>query len=162
MSLTIALDGMGGDRAPEIVVAGAGLALERFPDLRFRLYGDSARLEPLLLGKVGLAQATTVHHTPDFVQGDAKPSVALRQSRNSSMRLAINAVKEGEAAAAVSAGNTGALMAMAKFVLKTLPEIDRPAIASVMPAARPRRVVILDPGANVDCKIGRACGRERG
>src|SRR3712207_1301154 len=150
MSLTIALDGMGGDRAPEIVVAGAGLALERFPDLRFRLYGDSARLEPLLLGKVGLAQATTVHHTPDFVPGDAKPSLALRQGRSSSMRLAVNAVKDGEALAAVSAGNTGALMAMAKFVLKTLPGIDRPAIAAVMPARR-KPVVILDLGANVDC-----------
>jgi glycerol-3-phosphate acyltransferase PlsX len=150
MTLTIALDGMGGDRAPEIVVEGAARALQRFPDLRFRLYGDSARLAPLLEGKAGLERATTVHHTPDFVLGDAKPSTALRQGRNSSMRLAINAVKEGDAAAAVSAGNTGALMAMAKFVLKTLPEIDRPAIASVMPARR-KPVVVLDLGANVDC-----------
>ena len=82
--------------------------------------------------------------------GDAKPSHALRQGRGSSMRLAINAVKDGEAAAAVSAGNTGALMAMAKFVLKTLPGIDRPAMASVMPA-RQRPVVVLDLGANIDC-----------
>ncbi|HEX8375345.1 MAG TPA: phosphate acyltransferase PlsX, partial [Geminicoccaceae bacterium] len=150
MSLTIALDGMGGDDAPGIVVDGAAMALARAPDLTFRLYGDAARVEPLLAARPELARATTLHHTPDHIAADAKPSVALRQGRNSSMRLAINAVKEGEAAAAVSAGNTGALMATAKFVLKTLPGVDRPAIASVMPA-RKRPVVILDLGANVDC-----------
>jgi glycerol-3-phosphate acyltransferase PlsX len=150
-SLTIALDGMGGDRAPGIVVEGAALALAKHPDLRFRLHGDEALLRPLLdAATPALRAATTVHHTPDLVLSDAKPSLALRQGRNSSMRLAINAVKEGEALAAVSAGNTGALMAMAKFVLKTLPGIDRPAIAAVMPARR-KPVVILDLGANVDC-----------
>ena len=150
MTLTIALDGMGGDHAPGIVVDGAAIALGRAPDLRFVLYGDEAKLGPLLAARPELAAATTVHHTPDFVPGDAKPSVALRQGRNTSMRLAINAVKDGEAAAAVSAGNTGALMGMAKFVLKTLPGIDRPAISSVMPG-RSKPVVVLDLGANVDC-----------
>jgi glycerol-3-phosphate acyltransferase PlsX len=105
---------------------------------------------PLLVGRPDLVRATEIRHTPDFVPGEMKPSVALRQGRNTSMRLAVNAVKEGEAAAAVSAGNTGALMGMAKFVLKTLPGIDRPAIASVMPA-RHQAVVVLDLGANVDC-----------
>lgn len=150
MSITIALDAMGGDAAPAIVVEGAALALKAQPDLRFLLFGDEARLRPLLATQPSLAARCTLKHTADFVANDVKPSTALRQGRNSSMRLAVNAVKEGEATAAVSAGNTGALMAMAKFVLKTLPGVDRPAIASVMPARR-RPVVILDLGANVDC-----------
>ena len=150
MSLTIGLDAMGGDAAPGIVVAGASLALDREPDLRFLLFGDVARMKPLLADQERLRGRIGLRNTPDVVAGDAKPSLALRQGRNSSMRLAVNAVKEGEAAAAVSAGNTGALMAMAKFVLKTLPGIDRPAMASVMPA-RQRPVVVLDLGANVDC-----------
>jgi glycerol-3-phosphate acyltransferase PlsX len=150
MSITIALDGMGGDAAPGIVVDGAALALAQHADLSFALFGDETRLAPLLSAQPRLRERCAVHHTPDFVAGDAKPSLALRQGRNSSMRLAINAVKDGVAAAAVSAGNTGALMAMAKFVLKTLPGVDRPAIASVMPG-RERPVVILDLGANVEC-----------
>lgn len=150
MSLTIALDAMGGDAAPAIVVEGAALALQRQPELAFILFGDAQRLEPLLAGQPQMRQSVTVRHTPDAVAGDAKPSTALRQGRNSSMRLAINAVKEAEAAAAVSAGNTGALMAMAKVVLKTLPGIDRPAMASVMPSQR-RPVVVLDLGANIEC-----------
>jgi glycerol-3-phosphate acyltransferase PlsX len=150
VAMRIALDGMGGDKAPEIVLDGAARALTTYPGLKFALYGDASRLEPLLARNDLLRAATTIHHTPDFVPGDAKPSHALRQGRNSSMRLAINAVKEGHAAAAVSAGNTGALMAMAKFVLKTLPGIDRPAIAAIMPA-RLKPVVILDLGANIEC-----------
>ncbi len=150
MSLTIGLDAMGGDAAPGIVINGAMLALDGDPDLRFLLFGDTAKLEPLLAGHDRLRGRLELRHTPDAVAGDAKPSLALRQGRNTSMRLAINAVKDGDAAAAVSAGNTGALMAMAKFVLKTLPGIDRPAMASVMPA-RQRPVVVLDLGANVDC-----------
>jgi phosphate acyltransferase len=150
MSLTIGLDAMGGDAAPGIVVAGAARALECQPDLAFLLFGDLPQVEPLLGQHERLRTRTTLRHTPDSVAGDAKPSTALRQGRNSSMRLAVNAVKEGEAAAAVSAGNTGALMAMAKFVLKTLPGIDRPAIASVLPA-RQRPVVVLDLGANIEC-----------
>lgn len=150
MTLTIALDGMGGDKAPGIVVEGAALAVRQAPDLRFLLFGDLAQLQGQVARHPALLAAATLHHTPDAVAGDAKPSVALRQGRNTSMRLAINAVKDGRATAAVSAGNTGALMAMAKVVLKTLPGIDRPAMASVMPA-RLRPVVMLDLGANVDC-----------
>ena len=141
---------MGGDAAPGIVVDGAARALEGQPDLAFLMFGDEARVAPLLGQHERLRSVTMLRHTPDAVAGDAKPSTALRQGRNSSMRLSINAVKEGEAAAAVSAGNTGALMAMAKFVLKTLPGIDRPAIASVLPG-RQRPVVVLDLGANIDC-----------
>ena len=150
MTLTIGLDAMGGDAAPGIVVDGAVRALEQDPELRFLLFGDSSRLDPLLAPHGQLREQTRVVHTPEAVAGDAKPSHALRQGRNTSMRLAVNAVKEGDAAAAVSAGNTGALMAMAKFVLKTLPGIDRPAMASVLPGKQ-RPVVVLDLGANVDC-----------
>ena len=148
--LCIALDGMGGDDAPAIVVEGAAQALAAQPDLRFRLYGDQLRIKPLLDARPGLAAVTELHHTPDFIASDAKPSLALRQGRNSSMRLAINAVKEGTASAAVSAGNTGALMATAKFVLKTLPGVDRPAICGIMPTCG-KPVVVLDLGANVEC-----------
>lgn len=150
MTLRIALDGMGGDHAPGIVVEGAALAHERDPGLGFVLFGDEARIKPLLERRGGLAGAVELVHTPDAVAGDAKPALALRQGRNTSMRLAINAVKDGRAAAAVSAGNTGALMAMAKVVLRTLPGIDRPALASAMPT-RKDPTVVLDLGANVDC-----------
>ena len=150
MTVTVALDGMGGDAAPEIVIAGAAIALQRRPDLRFLLFGDEARINGLIDAQPGLAPAIELRHTPDAVASDAKPSTALRQGRKSSMRLAIDAVRDGEAGAAVSAGNTGALMAMAIFALRTLPGIDRPAIASVMPS-RSNPVVFLDLGANVEC-----------
>ncbi|WP_448189696.1 phosphate acyltransferase PlsX [Azospirillum sp. sgz301742] len=148
--LTIALDAMGGDHAPDMVVAGAALARERFPDVQYLLYGDSARIEPLLEKHPALKAVAQVMHTTEAVAGDAKPAVALRAGRQSSMRLAIDAVAAGNAAAVVSAGNTGALMAMAKFVLKTLPGIDRPAIASFFPTQRGESVM-LDLGANIEC-----------
>jgi glycerol-3-phosphate acyltransferase PlsX len=148
--IRVALDAMGGDRAPEMVIAGAAIAAAERPEARFLLVGDEARVRPLLEKHPALARVSEVLHTAEVVTNDAKPSVALRAGRQSSMRLAINAVEEGAAHAAVSAGNTGALMAMAKFVLKTAPGIDRPAIASVFPT--PRGVsVMLDLGANVEC-----------
>ncbi|HSA80770.1 MAG TPA: phosphate acyltransferase, partial [Geminicoccaceae bacterium] len=134
--LTIALDAMGGDHAPQVVIAGADMVRERFPDLRFLLYGDADQLGRLLHSRPELIAQATVEHTPDQVGGDAKPSQVLRHGRKTSMGLAIDAVKDGRAAAAVSAGNTGALMALSKFVLKTLPGIERPAIASLMPTRR--------------------------
>ena len=149
-AITLALDAMGGDAAPRMVVAGADRALDDHPDVRFRLFGDRALLEPLLQGYPRLRARTELCHTDEVVADDAKPTTALRQARASSMRLAVDAVRRDEAAAAVSAGNTGALMAMAKVLLRTLPGIDRPAIASVMPAAK-RPVVILDLGANAEC-----------
>ncbi|HSK39705.1 MAG TPA: phosphate acyltransferase, partial [Arenibaculum sp.] len=148
--LTIALDAMGGDHAPDMVVAGADEARQRCPDIRYLFFGDEHRIEPLLDRQPALKAVSTVRHTPDAISNDAKPSVALRAGRTSSMRLAINAVAEGEASCVVSAGNTGALMAMAKFVLKTLPGIDRPAIASFLPTQRGESVM-LDLGANVEC-----------
>jgi len=149
-SLCIALDAMGGDHAPDMVVVGADMARTRCPGVRYLFFGDEARIRPLLEKYPALLPISTIRHTPDVVTGDTKPSVALRTGRNSSMRLAINAVAAGEAACVVSAGNTGALMAMAKFVLKTLPGIDRPAIASFFPTLRGESVM-LDLGANLEC-----------
>lgn len=149
-SITIAVDAMGGDRAPAMVLQGADIALERDPGARFLLFGDEARIAPLLARLPRLAKAAAVQHTADVVLDHDKPSLALRNGRRSSMRLAIDAVADGRADCVVSAGNTGALMAMAKFVLKTLPGIDRPAIAALFPTRRGESVM-LDLGANVEC-----------
>ncbi len=149
-AVTIALDAMGGDAAPDMVVRGANIARERFPEVRFLMFGRKSEVEPLLKRKKGLKAVTTLLHTDDVVSSEEKPSIALRSGRNSSMRLAINAVQAGEADCVVSAGNTGALMAMAKFVLKTLPGINRPAIASFFPTMHGESVM-LDLGANVHC-----------
>ena len=147
---TIALDAMGGDEAPGMVLRGAAIALERFPATRFLVFGPEDRVQPLLAKLPALAEAATLHHARDAVADEMKPSQALRAGRQTSMRLAIDAVAEGRAHGVVSAGNTGALMAMAKFVLKTLPGIDRPAIASLFPTQRGESVM-LDLGANVEC-----------
>jgi len=141
---------MGGDHAPDMVVAGADIARERTPDVEYLFFGDEVRLRALLEAHPSLKAISEVRHTEVAVASDAKPSVALRTGRQSSMRLAIDAVASGEAACVVSAGNTGALMAMAKFVLKTLPGIDRPAIASFFPTIRGESVM-LDLGANLEC-----------
>jgi glycerol-3-phosphate acyltransferase PlsX len=146
----IALDAMGGDAAPRMVINGANIARQRFPNARFLMFGRESEVRPLLDKRPKLSTVTTLVHTDEVIQPDDKPSTALRAGRNSSMRLAINAVKDGEAQGVVSAGNTGALMAMAKFVLKTLPGIDRPAIASLFPTMR-GETVVLDLGANVSC-----------
>lgn len=141
---------MGGDRAPQMVIDGADIARRRFPDVRYLLFGDEARIGPLLDRTPALKACSEIRHTPDAVANEDKPSVALRAGRRSSMRLAIDAVDAGEAAGVVSAGNTGALMAMAKIVLRTVPGIDRPAIASYYPTLRGESVM-LDLGANVEC-----------
>jgi glycerol-3-phosphate acyltransferase PlsX len=148
--VTIALDAMGGDHAPRMVVKGADIALRRHPDIRFLLFGAEEKVRPLLAKRPRLASAVTLHHTGEVVADDARPSLALRTGRPSSMRLAIEAVADGRADGVVSAGNTGALMAIAKFVLKMLPGIDRPAIASFFPTRRGESVM-LDLGANVEC-----------
>jgi glycerol-3-phosphate acyltransferase PlsX len=148
--ITIALDAMGGARAPDMVLRGADMALQRHPGLRFLVFGDETGIRPLLAKLPRLGAVVDLHHTGEMVMDDDKPSVALRAGRQSSMRLAIDAVAEGVADGVVSAGNTGALMAMAKVVLKTLPGIDRPAIASFFPTRRGESVM-LDLGANVEC-----------
>ena len=149
-SLAISLDAMGGDNAPEMVIRGADIARQRFPNVHFLFFGDKTRIGPMIDRLPALKAVSTIRHAETEVKMDDKPSQALRAGRGSSMRLAIDAVHKGEAAAIVSAGNTGALMAMAKFVLKTLPGIDRPAIASFFPTTRAESVM-LDLGANVVC-----------
>ncbi|MBM3564623.1 MAG: phosphate acyltransferase PlsX, partial [Alphaproteobacteria bacterium] len=148
--LTLSIDVMGGDAAPQMVVDGVALAAANLADVDFLLFGDEAGVSPLVRAHSILDGRIRIRHTSDVVAANDKPSVALRSGRNSSMRLAINAVHDGEAAGIVSAGNTGALMAMAKFVLKTLSGIDRPAIAGLFPNMRGQSVV-LDLGANVEC-----------
>ena len=142
--MAIALDAMGGDRAPSIVLKGADIALQRHPDVHFLLFGAQEEVRPLLAKLPRLRGAVTLFHTNEVVADDAKPSLALRTGRQSSMRLAIDAVADGQADGVVSAGNTGAMMAIAKTVLKMLPGIDRPAIASFFPARRASRARIVD------------------
>lgn len=140
---------MGGDFGPRVTIAGAALALERIPDAEFLLYGDESALKAELARFPNLARRSRVIHAAVAVRMDDKPSAALRQGRRvSSMWMAIEAVKKGEAAAAVSAGNTGALMAMAKVCLKTIAKIDRPALACLWPTLRGKSVV-LDVGATI-------------
>src|SRR5499433_3754186 len=145
----IALDAMGGDHGATVVIPGAELVRKRHPDIELLVFGDRAVVEPLLAAHPELAGAARLVHTDVAVKMDAKPSQALRQGRwKSSMWLAIDAVKRGEADVAISAGNTGALMAMAKFDLKTMPGIDRPAIAGLWPSLRGQSIV-LDLGASI-------------
>jgi len=147
--IRIALDAMGGDHGPAVVVPGAEMALQRHPDIDFIFFGDSAQIKPLLDARPKLAAVSTLHHTDVAIRMDDKPSQALRKGRwKSSMWLAIDAVKRGDADVVVSAGNTGALMAMAKFHLRTLAGIDRPAIAALWPTLKGESIV-LDVGASI-------------
>lgn len=141
---------MGGDRAPDMVIEGAALALAKNSNLRFKLYGDQAKISPLLEKYSALIKASEIIHTPDFIANEEKPSIALRHSKNSSMRLAVDAVRDGHASGVVSAGNTGAYMAIAKIFLKMIPGIDRPAIIASLPTLK-NPCVMLDLGANVVC-----------
>ncbi len=145
----IALDAMGGDHGPCVVVPGAGIALERRPDVQFLVFGDETAIRPVLAAHPGLAARSRVFHTDVAVKMTDKPSQALRTGRRvSSMWQAIEAVKNGSADCVVSAGNTGALMAMAKFCLNTMAPINRPAIAAMWPTIRGESIV-LDVGATI-------------
>jgi len=148
--ITISLDAMGGDNAPDVVVHGIQIAKARLPHVQFLLFGDQARLDPLLAHLPDVRACCTVVHTEHAISGDDKPSQVLRNGRQSSMWRAVDAVARGEAAGVVSAGNTGALMAVSKFVLRMLPGLDRPAIAGFFPTVRGESVM-LDLGANIDC-----------
>ena len=144
----IALDAMGGDEGASVVVPGAELSLRRHADVEFLLFGDETAIAPLLTER--LKGASRLVHTDVAVKMDEKPSQALRHGRwKSSMWLAIDAIKRGEADLAVSAGNTGALMAMAKFSLRTMPGISRPAIAAIWPTLKGESVIL-----DVDASIG--------
>ena len=148
-TLTIAIDAMGGDFGPEITIPGASVSLIRHPDIRYIMFGDEARIMRVLEAHPALSRKTRVVHTMNAVAMDAKPSQALRSGRKtSSMWLALEAAHTGEAQAVVSAGNTGALMVMAKFCVRMLPHVDRPVLAAIWPTVRGESVV-LDVGANV-------------
>jgi phosphate acyltransferase len=148
-TITLALDAMGGDVGPEVVVGGAALAILRHPTLRMKFYGDEAAITPFLNQHAALKAASEIHHAEISVAMDEKPSQALRRGRNKSgMWLAIDSVQQGQAAAVISAGNTGALMAMSRFILRTVPGIERPAIAAIWPTMTGESVV-LDVGATV-------------
>ncbi len=146
----IAIDVMGGDAGPAVVLAAADMAALRYPRLRYRLHGRESEITPLLAKLPRLAAVSEVVHTDDVVLGTDKPSQALRRSRTSSMGMAITSVKEGAAHAAVSAGNTGALMALSLVTLRTMAGIDRPALAALLPTLR-NDSVVLDLGANTEC-----------
>lgn len=148
--LKVALDAMGGDHAPAALVEGAAIARERYPNADYLFFGDEAAIAPLLARHPKLHASSEVIHTDEVVSPDAKPSQVLRHGRGSSMGRALAAVQDGVADVAVSAGNTGALMALAKFTLRTMPGIDRPALATILPTSH-GECVMLDLGANVEC-----------
>jgi glycerol-3-phosphate acyltransferase PlsX len=147
----IAVDAMGGDEGVQTMVSGAALARRRHDKFKFLLVGDEARIKSALDAHPNLRGASEILHCEDVVGGDEKPSKALRRAKTTSMGLAVNAVKAGDAGAAVSAGNTGALMAMSKLALRTMPGIDRPALAALLPSLGENDVIMLDLGANTDC-----------
>ncbi|MHC1549457.1 phosphate acyltransferase PlsX [Phyllobacterium sp. K27] len=147
--IRISIDAMGGDFGPEIVVPGMATALERHPDIHFVIFGREEEVQPLLAKHEALSKASTFHHCDVSVRMDEKPSQALRNGRwKSSMWRSIEAVKTGESDVCVSAGNTGALMAMSKFCLRTMASVERPAIAGIWPTLRGESIV-LDIGATI-------------
>ena len=150
MKPRIAIDAMGGDEGVRVMIAGVALARHRHPDFTFLLVGDQARIEAALEGHPGLSSASEILHVDGVVKGDEKPTQAIRKAKSTSMGLAIDAVKTGAASAAVSSGNTGALMAMSKISLRTIPGIDRPALAALLPTIEDNDLVMLDLGANTE------------
>jgi phosphate acyltransferase len=147
----IAIDAMGGDNGVGTMLPGCALALERWPELTFELVGDESAIGAALSSMPALAAASTLVHAAETIEGSEKPSQAIRRAKTTSMGVAIDRVKQGAAGAAVSAGNTGALMAMAKLSLRTMPGIDRPALAALLPSLGEKDFVMLDLGANTEC-----------
>ena len=147
----IAIDAMGGDVGPAVMLAGAEHAYKRRPDLAFILFGDEALLRPELDRRPILAKVAEIVHCDDVIAATDKPSQAIRRAKTTSMGRAIAAVKDGDAQATVSGGNTGALMAMSKLSLRTMPGIDRPALAALLPTLGANDLVMLDLGANTEC-----------
>jgi len=148
-SIRLSLDAMGGDNAPQIIVDGAAQTKIRHPYVKFSFFGNKIKLLPLINSSEVLKESEIVH-TDEFVDANEKPSIAVRKGRNSSMGMAIQSVKSGKADAIVSAGNTGALMAMAKLFLRPIEGINRPAIAAYFPTITGESCM-LDLGANIDC-----------
>jgi glycerol-3-phosphate acyltransferase PlsX len=149
----IAIDAMGGDSGTAVMVAGAALALSRRDDLSFLLFGDEPAIRAELGRHPDLVRVSDIVHCDEVITGDDKPSQAIRRAKTTSMGRAIAAVKEGNAQATVSGGNTGALMAMSKLALRTMPGIDRPALAALLPTLGDNDLVMLDLGANTECDV---------
>ena len=149
--ITLAVDAMGGDSGLAVTVPGALAFLKQQQDVHLIMVGDKSTVRQALSAANAPMDRITVLHASEVVGMDEAPQLALKNKKDSSMRIAINQVKEGNAQAAVSAGNTGALMATARFVLKTIPGIDRPAIAKFLPSDSEHLTLALDLGANVDC-----------
>jgi len=147
----IAVDAMGGDEGVRVMVEGAALARRRHDRFKFLLVGDEPRIKAALESHPNLRASSEILHTEGVISGEEKASQAIRRSKTTSMGLAINAVKSGDAGAAVSGGNTGALMAISKLTLRTMPGIDRPALAALLPTLGDNDVVMLDLGANTEC-----------
>ncbi len=147
----IAIDAMGGDEGVRVMMAGVAEARRRHDGLRFSLFGDEVRIRAALDNHPNLKAASQIFHCDGVVDANEKPAAAIRRAKKTSMGLAIEAVKKGEAGAAVSAGNTGALMAMSKLALRTMPGVDRPALAALLPTLGNNDVVMLDLGANTEC-----------
>ena len=147
----IAIDAMGGDAGPKAMIAGASHALRKDPTLEFTFYGDEVRVAAEIGAHRNLAGRSQLVHSPEAIAASEKPSQAIRRARTTSMGMAINAVKEGVADAALSGGNTGAMMAMSKLALRTMPGIDRPALAALLPTLGDNDVIMLDLGANTEC-----------
>jgi len=152
MKPRIAIDAMGGDEGVPVMIAGAALARHRHENFQFLLVGDETQIKSALDQHPNLRAASEILHSDVVVTGDDKVSTALRKAKTSSMGMAIDAVKSGHASAAVSAGNTGALMATAKLALRTMPGIDRPALSALLPTLEDTDVVMLDLGANTECE----------
>jgi glycerol-3-phosphate acyltransferase PlsX len=142
---------MGGDEGLAVMLAGVARARRRFEEMRFILVGDEAQIREGLKTHPNLTAHSEIVHAPEVVGSSDKPSQAMRRAKTTSMGIAIDMVKQGRAAAAVSSGNTGALMAMAKLSLRMLPGIDRPALAAMLPTLGENDVVVLDLGANTEC-----------
>ncbi len=148
---TLSIDAMGGDKAPDIVIDGLAAFLSERPGARVLLHGDEAQLGPRLGAYGDLADRIDIRHTPDKVTSDMKPSQALRRGKGTSMWNALEAVRDGTASAAVSAGNTGALMAISMLLLRKMEGVHRPAMTALWPTVR-GRTVVLDVGANVEAE----------
>ena len=144
----IAIDAMGGDAGPAAMIAGASKARRKDPELDFAFYGDERLIRAELGHHANLRNGFSIVHSDEAIEPTEKPSQAIRRARTTSMGMAINAVKEGRADAALSGGNTGALMAMAKLALRTMPGIDRPALAAALPTLGDTDCLMLDLGAN--------------
>ena len=148
-SIHLSLDAMGGDNAPQIIVDGAAQSKIRYPDVKFSFFGNKNKLLPLV-SSIKTLKDSQIIHTDEIIGANQKPSIAIRKGKNSSMGLAIQSVKTGQTDAIVSAGNTGALMAMTKLFLRPIEGITRPAIAAYFPTIRGESCM-LDLGANIEC-----------